>query len=115
MLEQWAAINGINEERDTSQGDFGDRLEGFEEERAGQGGVLLKELLHALVDIAYILPGEVERLIEGGKCTALSCVKLRKGEPTGYMARCRLAWSGAWWHACLRILVCVCVCGTLSN
>lgn len=64
VLGQWTAIDTVNKERDQTLLDFGAQLEGFEKERGHEGGLLLRELLHSLVDIAYILPGEVERLIE---------------------------------------------------
>ena len=64
VLAQWEAIDAINQERETSQDDFGKRLKSYETERAKKGGGLLRELLHSLVDVAYILPGEVERFVE---------------------------------------------------
>ncbi len=65
LTETWEAIEGTLKDRHRVIRDFGERLEGLEQNRAKTAGGELRNLVDTLLRIAFKSPGEIERVVEG--------------------------------------------------
>jgi len=65
LTETWEAIEGTLKDRHKVIRDFGERLEGLEQNRARTAGGELRNLVDTLLRIAFKSPGEIERVVEG--------------------------------------------------